>query len=560
MSTITETTVYNAIRSVVLGAINQIPVVGWIGYGLGRALWPKYKEPMDVWDTIKARVETVVATKLSKEVYDRVTSELTGIRDDLAAYKANPTTDTHTAALMVIRDRMPTFQETGYEIPLLPLFTQAANIYLLFLREGILNSEALQFTDKDRATLQTELTAKISELSEYANQWYKAGIPSDPNWEKQNDYIREYTLSVLDFLPYWPLMDPSNYTQPVTNLPKMTRQIFSEPQGDGGRYFTKDVIDATDLQAQYGKITHITIYGRKDVETWIQGAQVTYGTKRASKVGSGVSKEAYGAAAAPYFDDDKGRVKTTAPYGGEIAVSDLNPVTEVWGYSGDSDDIVYGLGFTFKDGTKTPLMGAKSRSAFQVSYPGHSLSNISALGVSSSKLINGFKGYAMGRVVFGFRLDDSYPRAMLPLYSLYKRTSLGDVYDFANNQAEYDAKVAAGWTGQGIIAHLLGSTGEVGLYVARNKTNGDVVRLFVGAESYSAFTDAGWSRDGALGYLLDDQDGLYGPTQPLYLLGAGTPERTMIEFNQQLFEAQQTVGWHSDTGTVRGYVLAGNGP
>ena len=536
--------VYNEIREFVLGAIYEgIPGVGWVASGFIRVLWPEKESETNVWDTIKSRVDAVVAKKISTQVYNRDTAELTGIRDQLNAYKADPTSETYQTTLGIIRSSIPTFQEKGYETQLLPLFTQVVNIYLMFLREGVLNSQALQLTSKDRTALQDELTAKnITLYSDYANKWYKAGIPSASDWAKQNDYTREYTLGVLDYLPYWPLMDPIKYAPPVTNPPKLTRQIFSEPQGDGGRYFTESVIAATDLQAKDGKISHITIYSRKDFETWVQGAQVTYGNKKASKVGSGVSSEYYGAAAARYFDDDMGRLRPK-----EIPVSDLNPITEVWGYRGSNTyDINYGIGFTFKDGSKTPLIGAKSQIAFQISYPGHILSNISALGVSDSRLINGGKGYAMGRAVFGFRLADSYPLTTLSLYSLYKRNEHGDVYDFANTQTEYEAKVAAGWTGQGVIARLLDSSGKVGLYVARNKTDTDVVRLFVGAESYSAFNDSGWSKDGALGYVLEEQNGRFGPTQPLYLLTAGSPARTMIEFKQHLYEAQQTVGWRGD--------------
>ncbi len=559
MSVVAEGTVYNGIRSVVLAAANQIPVVGWLGRAIIKVLWPKEEQPLDVWDSIKAQVEAAIGTAISREVYQRVTAELTGIRDVLAAYNASPTQDTLTSALMVIRGQLPTFQEKGQEVQLLPLFIQAANVYLMMLREGIVNSEALQLAPADRTALQSELTEKISALSDYTTRTYKTGLPGASDWKKQNGYIRAYTLSVLDFLPYWPLLDPSTHAAPaVTQAPKLTREIFSDPYGDGGFAFTDAVIAATDLQAQDGQITHITIYGRHDVENWIQGAQVTYGTKKADKVGSGVSSGHYGAAAQP-FDDGVGRLRTTAPYGGEIPVGDLNPVTEAWGYAGDTDDIVYGMGFTFRDGTRTPLMGEKSASAFSVGYPGEILTNISGLGVSSQKLINGLKGWAMGRVVFGFRRADSYPLTTRPLFRLHKRTSLGDVYDFVNNQGDYDARIAAGWTGQGIVATLLDSSGDIGLFVARNTSNADIVRLFVGADAYSTFADDGWSMDGALGYLLDQPDRRFGPTLPLYVLAAGSPERTMIAFDQRDFEAQQAVGWHSEGVEGQRYVLAARG-
>src|SRR5690606_8282440 len=130
---------------------------------------------------------------------------------------------------------VPTFQEEGQQVPLLPLFTQAANVYLMMLREGIVNGEALQLTQADRDALQSELTEKIAALGEYATQTYESGLPDASDWKKQNSYIRAYTLSVLDYLPYWPLLDPSKHAAPaVTEAPKLTREIFSNPYGDGG--------------------------------------------------------------------------------------------------------------------------------------------------------------------------------------------------------------------------------------------------------------------------------------------------------------------------------------
>jgi hypothetical protein len=121
--------------------------------------------------------------------------------------------------------RRPQFREKGYEVLLLPLLAQMANLHLSLLREGCLHCKEWGFTDADKDALVKELGAKLSSYTAHVDKVYQQGLqtrsqPVDDysrlaTFNHRQSFVREMTVSVLDYRRLWPFMDPVKYPNPV---------------------------------------------------------------------------------------------------------------------------------------------------------------------------------------------------------------------------------------------------------------------------------------------------------------------------------------------------------
>jgi delta endotoxin, N-terminal domain len=141
----------------------------------------------------------------------------------------------------------PHFRADGYEGLLLPLFAQMANMHLSLLRDGAIHGNAWGWSDKIVDDLKRELKKTIDDYTKHVDDTYKAElskkqtaatniIHSDGRPERYvksfnlaNGFVREMTLSVLDYRQMWPCMDISAYPKPVYIL--LTREVYSDAGG-----------------------------------------------------------------------------------------------------------------------------------------------------------------------------------------------------------------------------------------------------------------------------------------------------------------------------------------
>ncbi len=565
-------TFYNESRELTLGAIYEgIPVVGWALSGVLRVLFPEKGKIQDTWSSIQDQVYAAIEKKLSKainsEIKSRGGSILAGIYQTLEDYKDAPK-EKYESTLIYISGQVANLRSENEEVVLLPAFAQAAQLHLFFLREGIDQKTTLGLSEKLYLANQKELRKYIGDYSNYAKKWYKKGLDQLSAWEDRNTYQRNYTISVTDLQAYWPYLDSSTYSkEDLKNpdvVPKLTREVFGDTHGNGGVLMQDSFFKEYDLQAKYGKISRITVIGRKDRVDRIQGVQVTYGMKKAGKTGSGTYAEANLKDSDHYhdtrFDDGVGRMRTTPYLGGVIDVDDSNPIVAAWGYSDKKDNpVVLGLGFTFQDGTKTSRMGANGSHRFDVKIDGHILSSIVGAGVDGFKLVKGGLGFSMGRVAFGFRLANSYDLIEIPLYQLYKRGDGGDMYDFTVDKKEYEKKQKEGWKGEEAPFSLIRNVpGEIGIFKIRSKSDSDSVQLVLTPQAYNKVDEKKWVKEGYLGSMYKNNDEKLPNLKPLYILEAKKPVlRNMLETDEGLYNAQLTVGWSATPGNkIKGYVVS----
>ncbi len=150
----------NAAEVAIATGLGEIPGVGSILAGLVAIFWPESQE--DIWAEIKDKVEAVVGKAIDSNVYTTVQEKLgtvqqqSGLIGVLDIYLTAVRTNEHPGGRM--RDADDVFikssadfeaQGSGYEVMLLPLFAQMANMHLTLLRDGIVKGycEATELND-----------------------------------------------------------------------------------------------------------------------------------------------------------------------------------------------------------------------------------------------------------------------------------------------------------------------------------------------------------------------------------------------------------------------------
>lgn len=216
-----------------------------------------------VWNNIRKYVESFVKGEIEQYHYERLVSELQGCAADIKLYTSylNKGLPYESAALSYCRMAIsnfthiiPSFQQSGYEVLTLPLFTQVAKLHLLLYRDLVLFGKNWGVSDKDHLNDKKNFKQLIQVYTSYAKNIYEQGLKKkeDPNnpsgWEytcykvdfgqgnnspldltkKWNDicqYRLGMQLSVLDIIAQFPLLDPENY--PMGTIIKQSREVHS---------------------------------------------------------------------------------------------------------------------------------------------------------------------------------------------------------------------------------------------------------------------------------------------------------------------------------------------
>lgn len=247
-------------------AFGTIPEIGGFLNGLVDLLWPAgstaddngFKELVDeaTYDLVAARLQGLMSLMSS--------ADDTGWNDQVAYWKqncdhppqgqpnfctdyANNTLwDSFGRKFDAFKNEGPTFQQSGHELALLPLYAQYENLFMSLLRDGMMLHD--QYWSKVSGTDTDDMAGKAMAFDlnpgacpqgtastecrgiGYVNRIYNAGLPSS-NWAARNAYIRNETLNVLDYRDIWKFMDPRAYPLGVPGGVRLTRMIYSDPVG-----------------------------------------------------------------------------------------------------------------------------------------------------------------------------------------------------------------------------------------------------------------------------------------------------------------------------------------
>ena len=392
----------NAAEVTIATAFSFVPEVGALLGALTYILWPHSQ--VDVWAEIRQQVEDLVDQKLDDTVYATVKGDLDGLHsvftnDYLPALGEGDNGEISTQWDLASSDcdlYMPDFQTAGYQIQLLPLFVQAANLHLSLLRDGVLFGSQWGWTPQKVADKAAYLTQRIADYRQYAQNLYDifhenrvlitaANAHQCQPFRGVNAFVRQMTLTVLDFVALWPYFDATQYPKPVDAY--LDREIYSDPIGTCDN--SGDIVLPGPAR---GFPTAITVWSD---QFRVYAIEVSYsagagpgGVTQTKRMGSG----------------DKGAASNVSLDGKQIAV-----------VRGTSGDIIDSIGFTFGDGSGAGPFGATSLIPYTFLYAGHSLSSIH---------VNGVSQYydSADSAVFGFRLDRSTQADSAAVRRLYVAT------------------------------------------------------------------------------------------------------------------------------------------
>jgi hypothetical protein len=391
----------------VITGVSEIPEVGSIVSPLVDILWPS---GTNVWQAIKARVEALIEQAFDDYEWNRVSDELTGLKNvtndylhSLVLQDNDNIRQKYNVAQELYRDRLPQFQMKGYELLLLPLFAQFSNLHLMLLRDGATKGSAWgwssQIVDDIRNTLAETITSYVAYTEDiYQNGLADAQERGDHNRKHKknhddhhytlypfwtvNSYVREMTLTVLDYKELWPYLDVNKYPNGKDDV-YLGREIYSDPEGTADDAHSRRVPWPGEKGAPSVPTDPIT-----NVEVWsgglIEACQVTYpetggpgGTKTTGKMG--------------YPTVSKETVLRTFDLG------QTGPIVSVTVTAGDA---LRSWVFEFKNKSTSDHMGGSNQHehVHVLSYDGH---------IVSSMFVPGYSGYYLSAdsVVFGFKFE-----------------------------------------------------------------------------------------------------------------------------------------------------------
>ena len=173
-----------AIKFGVLKGLAQIPVVGALLSGIAGALWPSstahQMTPDDVFDHIKDRINGLITNAITQNNLDRLKTSLKAIGDEINDYQNSSTLhqaqSKFYASRAVILAKIDEFQQPGEEVAMLPLYAQAVNAWLAFLRDGVLSGPAWKLDAAEQKNLESDLASEIKKAVAYTNKIYASGL------------------------------------------------------------------------------------------------------------------------------------------------------------------------------------------------------------------------------------------------------------------------------------------------------------------------------------------------------------------------------------------------
>lgn len=221
-------------------------------------LWPEEpdtSQPQFTWQQLMNAVEELIDQRIDALIRSRaiettriLQSRMRDYQQALCNLKSNPNNEAYKAdvrrefdradddakaAIIQFSPRNPDGTEDAkHNILLLADYAQAANVHLLLLRDVVQFGESWGFSPLEIQQYyfnpsQVGNPGMLQLLGIYTNhcvRWYNAGVSnlsSDWPGHKRNNFRRDMTIMVLDFVALWPTYDPKSNTLflPSYNLP-----------------------------------------------------------------------------------------------------------------------------------------------------------------------------------------------------------------------------------------------------------------------------------------------------------------------------------------------------
>ncbi|KAM3472437.1 hypothetical protein MY8738_008862 [Beauveria namnaoensis] len=200
--------IYSYLFSVLALGVGLIPgagpLLGSMCGLVGAIVFPTKEDPNAVWKSVYPKIEALISEKLKESQVNLLRGKVQGFYENVKALNRavnafeKATGDDkardgetlriiHGAFLTVLRANIPDFRGDDYAVAALPLFTQAANMHVTLLADGIRNGKAWGFTE---AHISGSLQKEFDELTMSSSKRVRALRSRDET--SQVDALKEY--------------------------------------------------------------------------------------------------------------------------------------------------------------------------------------------------------------------------------------------------------------------------------------------------------------------------------------------------------------------------------
>lgn len=215
-----------------------------ITMSLVNTLW---KEQNNTWDALLRHLEDLMNQKISDLVLSNANVELTALKRILNEYAASlenwknnpndPIALEHIKSQFAIThnffvERMAMFAHPGYEVLLLSVYAQAANLHLLLLRDASIYGNQWGLARSNSNYYYERQLYYTNEYTNHCMNWYHNGLnrlrgTTGAHWLNFNRFRTEMTLTVLDIIALFPTYDYRKY--PAFTKVELSRVIYTDP-------------------------------------------------------------------------------------------------------------------------------------------------------------------------------------------------------------------------------------------------------------------------------------------------------------------------------------------
>ncbi|WP_179877523.1 insecticidal delta-endotoxin Cry8Ea1 family protein [Bacillus cereus] len=256
-----------------LTALEAIPIVGGVMSKLVSMIFFPTKSSINfqkIWEQLEKAIEQIVDKKITEAMMSQLMQEIAGLADVLEEYrnaydlyngkklfnipdKMTPgdyLINVFTTANLQFIQRIPTFQNSIYDVVFLPFFVHAAEMHILLIKDAAIHGQEWGMDETVHQKFKRDLKTLINKYSSYLLATYKKGLkeasekklenndfPTSNNqhhyintvrWNVINQYKRGMALTVFDFAYKWKYYQEV-YQNNITLNP--ARTIYSDIAG-----------------------------------------------------------------------------------------------------------------------------------------------------------------------------------------------------------------------------------------------------------------------------------------------------------------------------------------
>jgi delta endotoxin-like protein len=424
----------NAAKVVLALVMSQTPGVGPGLAAIVNIFWPSEKE--DVWAKIRKQVEALIDQKLAEFAYKDVKASLDGKRDLVSRFleavdqkSAEIALKWSEAEARFVHD-FSLFTLPDYDLVLLPLFAQFANLHLLLLREAVRVKGDWGWNEVDQKIRRETLKKTIVKYSEYVEKTFAKSLEKRRGFLAKNKLTRDLTFTVLDFKTLWKYADIDAYPKPVKAL--LDREIYSDPIGLG-----ENVAPIVLPSPPKGFPMWLSVWIGRDSKL-VNSVQLTYG-------------DGMGPDGVTVTPDSGGKNRLNPPWRNPSNMA-TQPVVRVTGWHGTYtiNCLEFHYKYSDRDGGTSKAIGRCNipkarRFPLDLKYEGHLMSSIwmqahpRKLEISDDPDSPGTLHNDADTVVFGFKMD--------PLWKP-KEADMRPLFLGASNPMELREALREEWTAE----------------------------------------------------------------------------------------------------------------